>query len=180
MSISIMLLLIGVASVDFREGIRNEQLRTASQTLVEDFKRIENLALSGQTYDFEGDVRVPSAYGLFVDSLPAQGYALYADNDDTEFYFRADAIMGTGPVQLPEDVLITDIDIGTTPVPLKLSVAYEPPNPTMHYFVSDTENNIDAELKVVLQHEKTGNCRTVKLNRISGQASEAPSSCPEV
>lgn len=183
---SVILLLLAVASVDFREGIRNEQLRTASQTLVEDFKRMENLALSGQEFDFGEDVvEVPAAYGVFIDTQLVNGYAMYADKDDNLYFgSQDDEIVGNGPVQFPDDVSITKVSIAGTKIEAKLSVAYELPKPTMHFIVQpqgeDPTENPGAELTIILSHAKTENCRTVKLNRITGRASEAPSPCPSL
>lgn len=145
----------------------NQALDRASQKLAQDFRRVGEMALSGQ--DVTGAANGFGIYfyrGTLADS---KKYIVYK-NINADYRYSGDTVTET--VNIEKGVMICDVRMGgVSEGDGALSVAFKPPEPTVY-----VENDpTDSEASIILVPEATTGCpspaagtkqRTVKINNI--------------
>lgn len=130
-------LLSGLVLANHRSGQKRYALSQATQQLVSDLRKAQNMAMSG--VDIEGQYY---GYGIYIRRLDSVVYyRIYADKDDDNKYDSGESLE---TVNLPEG-----IEIKATSPASKVDVFFRSPEPTtyINYPASVNPGTITLELK---------------------------------
>lgn len=152
---------------DFPKIQRQFALSRATYKLAQNFRRAQDMGLSGQFRDFSG--KIPTGYGIYVDLTAGETekYIIYADiydgnGGDQEYTSTQDQIIETIDFRSEEKgVVIKEIEGVFIQ---KVSINFKPPNPEIS--ISDLlpdENRIGIVLG--LSAYPQGQTRTVFVNK---------------
>lgn len=174
-SMGIMILLITVVAVNFREGQQFDELRISAQTLTDNLRVMQNRAMTGQVFG----VDVPQGgYGVhfaIVGALP-NSYFLFADGDADQWYDGAGELFPNGEIAFLKNVRTIAMEIdGSAVSPCAncgVSLTYKPPDATYYVVEKAGPPAKGKVVEVLLQHGTTLQCRRVTANGVSGQVSE--------
>ena len=191
MEMLISLAIFGVVTAflmaNFRTGKAIDELRLASNGAVSALRQAQTRAISGSTVnvcrggEHDGKLcsngaakgcvggtcspEVPRGYGVRFSKVgEAAGRAVvFADLDGTKSY-STDEDLQVLELSPSSNVAVTSFDPYTYPV---VDVVFEPPRPTVYFNGSVNETVV----LISLEHEISGQVRTLRVNRVSGQVS---------
>ncbi|MBU3934433.1 type II secretion system GspH family protein [Patescibacteria group bacterium] len=143
--IAIVVVLISVTVLNFGETRDLLSLRRAAHQLMQDVRRVQDMAMSATELNGEGNCLLPAkGYGIYIDySVESTSYELYADTSaDTgldcetypptecwEYYDSEDCVIETIFIQ-EKGVIIKEIK-NTIIGAQKVSINFKPPNPAV-------------------------------------------------
>jgi len=119
--ISIIILLTGLVTTNYRAGQKSFYLQRSTQKLASDIRRVEEMAISTR----EISCGKPD-YGIYVGpNFPTNSYILFADCNLNQHYDSG------SDVKIEENQLETGVQIiSVSPSPLNLT--FTPPDPTVN------------------------------------------------
>lgn len=186
-SMAIFGVITGFVMANYRVGQQGDELRIAAELVANELRRAQTNAIGGAeaTFCSGGDTEgavcsvadpaacpngtcvrdLPRGYGVrfSVDPSAARRMYFFADTDGDRLYAAQERLRDDG-VAPGQAVLVTGLEpiAGNT-----LDITFAPPKPTVFYN-GDTSVT---EARITLTHPATGQTRTVRVNRISGQVS---------
>lgn len=155
-SLGIFVVVTAMVVANFRGGSRSDELRIASEALISNLRKAQNMAFSGQLVN---GVNPPGGYGVYFKLSEPDRYVIFADQDG-DFGYTAGEGLIDGTIILPKDIRISAVGPQANS-----SVVFKPPKPTIYI----NGATADATLSVKLVHNLSGKTRTVTVKRISGQ-----------
>jgi len=189
-SISILGVVTSFATANFRAGNRGEELRTASNLTIASIRRVQTMALAGQTQplcaggamagrlcltrtDAEcgaGSIcalTVPRAYGIRYSTVPGENMTVttFVDLEPSNKRYDAGEALRTEPIApgaVIEAAAVTPTDAGA------LDIVFEPPKPRVWFNGSSSV----AAATLQLQHSLSGLTKTLNINAVSGRIGE--------
>ncbi len=118
-------LLASLVLANYRSGQKKYALEQATQKLVSDIRKAQNMAISGVEIPGQCSVADPcSGYGVSIRKSSNNFYRIFGDKVDNSRYQPADALIEI--INLPPDIEIK----ATSPIPSKTDIIFEPPAPT--------------------------------------------------
>jgi Tfp pilus assembly protein FimT len=131
--IFIIALISGIFLANYRSADRQAKLNMAAQQVVSDIRTAQNYSLGLQ--EFKGSVP-KSGWGARFDTASPGSYIIFADEDEGEFDY--DASEAYKIIDLPSDIIISNIDIAGA-----VDIVFMPPDPTTYI---NTNNNTSVEI----------------------------------
>ena len=123
---AIMVLLFGLAIASHRAGQKKYILSQATQGLVSDLRKAQNMAMSG--VDIEAEQY--DGYGIYAGKDDIF-YIIYADKNGNSSYQPSDTTIET--IDLPDRIKISSV----SPLANKVDIFFEPPDPTTYIDAND-------------------------------------------
>jgi prepilin-type N-terminal cleavage/methylation domain-containing protein len=148
--IAIITIISGMIVVNFRKGEAGGRRQRSAQQIVQNIRKIQNMAIS--SVEYQGEVY---SYGVHFDKNEPNNreYIIFADKNDSGRYDAGDDIIGslynleTG-VEIDDLSTITEAGDANVDV---LDIVFIPPDPLTKF--NDDFNIIEAE--IVIKEEKT-------------------------
>jgi prepilin-type N-terminal cleavage/methylation domain-containing protein len=133
--------------ISYRGSKREYSLKQATQQLISNLRRVQNMAMSGV------DISVYNGYGIFAQKNDNY-YIIYADANDDSTYQPTDTTIET--IHLPDNVEIND----TSPLSNKIDVFFEPPEPTTYI---NSNSGIGVSGTITLKAKGSSKTKTVTV-----------------
>lgn len=208
-SIAILAVLVMLLTANFYRGGLIGDLRTSSQELAGQIRRMQTIATSGQTAIIDGSEQVPTGgYGInfeyaivltpvttyrsFADIARVMGsscIALQPNDDDGVFNEMCDIKLQTfllrSYVRIPRFQVDDEIPVELDNIPGQgVSIVFKPPKPTPKITTVSGVSGYDPErwkrVRIELFHERANAYRTITVNSASGQISETTGCIEEI
>lgn len=134
----VVIFIIGVLSVlslaAYREGQKRYELAQATQKIISDLRKIQNMAMSGSGISAATQY---NGYGIHFNKAPGTYYRIYGNNkNDADFrYNSGDVVIET--VSIPASLKILRLYYPASTQVTDLYIAFSPPDPTL-YFNNET------------------------------------------
>lgn len=149
-TVAIVSLISTIVVAGYRAGEKKYTLQSAAQQLLADLRRAQNMALAPSIYDsyvpgmgISFNLSTPDKYLFFLDGRGDGGDKIYGINDK---------IIDFGEISLPARVKIKDIILANLVSDNKLSIFFEPPDPTT-YLNGKNDSGVAAIIILELEGE---------------------------
>lgn len=179
-SLGIITVITGMMLANFRGGQQHNEVRFASEILVNQIREVQTNSLSGRLVNIciggsqdqkicgsnvtcPGGIcerRVPLAYGIHMSFDTPTEYQIYFDTDG-DFRMDPDEVKDTLPY-----VSTVSVELVNTTAPLPVDIAFKPP--FAQIFINGAAAG-PAEVVLTLKHKIGNQSRDVSINRITGK-----------
>jgi len=143
-------LLSSLVLANHRSGQKRYALSQATQQLVSDLRRVQNMAMSGV------DMADRSGYGVYVEK-DDNFYIIYADENDNSTYQPSDATIET--IDLSNQIKISSV----SPLSSKIDIFFKPPEPTTYINAND---GVGISGTITLKLEDTSLTKTITVTTV--------------
>ncbi len=137
----IVMLASGIVLASYRTSEKKYALTQASQKLISDLRRAQNMAMSGQDIQ----VKQYDGYGVYLEE-GNNFYIIYADKNNNHAYRSATADVIIETITLPQSVKIQSVST----LSKKMDVCFQPPDPTTYL---ESKSQAGDSVTVTLQTE---------------------------
>lgn len=156
-AIGIFALISASLIVNFRAGEKLSNLNFGSQSVAQEIRRMQAMALGAKSVPGYG---IPGGYGARFESASNTRYILYADKNNDKIYTDATELLDGGIVNLPYGVIINSY----APSGASIDIVYTTGNGLI--FINGAQMALEA--RVVLEHPGLGKTKTIIISLLSG------------
>lgn len=172
MTIAILVVVLGIVSVNFRNYELRGELDLMMQKFSSDLRLVQSYSLGLIEFDHDSDPstnnRPGGGWGIYIDTNAGnnQEYTIFADHWDGTTLDYPDHEYNIGASELSRVVDLGNVTVSSSTIgssnASRMSIVFQPPKPMI--WICDYVNSCSATTSALLEFEKNGNKKVIKLN----------------